>query len=74
MPKMDVFELYHKIKKKDTNNNICFLTASELYYEQFRKKEYYALDKSIFIRKPIDNEIASKRTKQNDQKIKPIIS
>ena len=56
MPKMDGFELYHKIKKKDINANICFLTASELYYEEFRKKEYYALDKSMFIRKPIDNE------------------
>ena len=74
MPKMDGFELYHEIKKKDNNANICFLTASELYYEEFRKKEYYALDKSIFIRKPIDNERASKRSKQNDQKIKPIIS
>jgi DNA-binding response OmpR family regulator len=56
MPKMDGFELYHKIKKKDINANICFLTASELYYEEFRKKKYYALDKSKFIRKPIDNE------------------
>jgi DNA-binding response OmpR family regulator len=56
MPKMDGFELYHKIKKKDNNANICFLTASELYYEEFRKKKYYALDKSMFIRKPIDNE------------------
>jgi DNA-binding response OmpR family regulator len=56
MPKMDGFELYHKIKKKDNNANICFLTASELYYEEFRKKEYYALDKSMFIRKPIDND------------------
>ncbi|CAN5404671.1 response regulator [soil metagenome] len=56
MPKMDGFELYHRIKKKDNNANICFLTASELYYEEFRKKEYYALDKSMFIRKPIDNE------------------
>jgi DNA-binding response OmpR family regulator len=56
MPKMDGFELYHEIKKKDNNANICFLTASELYYEEFRKKEYYELDKSMFIRKPIDNE------------------
>jgi DNA-binding response OmpR family regulator len=56
MPKMDGFELYHKIKKKDNNANICFLTASELYYQEFRKKEYCVLDKSMFIRKPIDNE------------------
>ena len=36
--------------------NVCFLTASELYYEEFRKKEYCDLDKGLFIRKPIDND------------------
>jgi DNA-binding response OmpR family regulator len=56
MPKMDGFELYHEIKKKDSNAKVCFLTASELYYEEFRKKEYYALDRNMFIRKPIENE------------------
>jgi two-component system response regulator ChvI len=56
MPKMDGFELYHEIKKKDNNANVCFLTASELYYEEFRKKEYYALNRNLFIRKPIENE------------------
>ena len=56
MPKMDGFELYDKIKKKDDKTKICFLTASESYYEEFRKKEYSALDKNLFIKKPIDNE------------------
>jgi DNA-binding response OmpR family regulator len=56
MPKMDGFELYDKIKKKDRKAKVCFLTASELYYEEFRKKEYCALDRDLFIRKPIDNE------------------
>lgn len=56
MPKMDGFELYDEIKKKDPQAKICFLTASELYYEEFRKKEYHAIDKSLFIRKPIENE------------------
>jgi DNA-binding response OmpR family regulator len=56
MPKMDGFELYDEIKKKDHKAKICFLTASELYYEQFRKREYNAIDKSLFIRKPIDTE------------------
>ena len=56
MPKMDGFELYQEIKKKDNNANVCFLTASELYYEEFRKKEYYALNRNLFIRKPIENE------------------
>jgi DNA-binding response OmpR family regulator len=55
MPKMSGFELYYEIKKKDNNANVCFLTASELYYEEFRKGKYYALDKNLFIRKPIEN-------------------
>jgi DNA-binding response OmpR family regulator len=56
MPKMDGFELYDELKKKDNEVKVCFLTASELYYEEFRKEEYHALDKRLFIRKPIDNE------------------
>jgi DNA-binding response OmpR family regulator len=56
MPKMDGFELYDKIKKKDDKAKICFLTARELYYEEFRKKEYSALDKNLFLKKPIDND------------------
>ena len=56
MPKMDGFELYHEIKKKDNNAKVCFLTASELYYQEFRKKEYCALDRNLFILKQIDND------------------
>ena len=56
MPKMDGFLLYDEIKKKDHKAKVCFLTASELYYEQFRKREYNAIDKNLFIRKPIENE------------------
>jgi DNA-binding response OmpR family regulator len=56
MPKMDGFQLYGEIKKKDHKAKVCFLTASELYYEEFREKEYNAIDKSLFIQKPIQNE------------------
>ena len=56
MPYMDGFELYTEIRKRDKDVKICFLTASELYYKEFRMKEYSALDKSLFIRKPIGNE------------------
>lgn len=56
MPNMDGFELYTEIRKRDKKAKICFLTASELYYKEFRMKEYSALDKSLFIRKPIGNE------------------
>ncbi len=56
MPKMDGFQLYDEIKKKDHKAKVCFLTASELYYEEFRKREYNAIDKNLFVRKPIGNE------------------
>ncbi len=52
---MDGFQLYDEIKKKDQKAKICFLTASELYYEQFRKDDN-AIDKNLFLRKPIENE------------------
>jgi hypothetical protein len=41
---------------KDVMAKVCFLTASELYYKEFRKKGYNALEKDLFIRKPIENE------------------
>lgn len=56
MPNMDGFELYTELRKRDKKAKVCFLTASELYYKEFRMKEYSALDKSLFIRKPIGNE------------------
>ena len=56
MPDMDGFELYSEILKIDSKANVCFLTASELYYKEFREKEYSAIDKDLFIRKPIANE------------------
>ncbi|HEX9319068.1 MAG TPA: response regulator [Nitrososphaeraceae archaeon] len=55
MPKLDGFELCQKIKKLDGDVKICFLTASELYYERFREGKYPTLDKDLFIRKPIAN-------------------
>jgi DNA-binding response OmpR family regulator len=64
MPKMDGFELYQEIKKKDNNANVCFLTASEQYYEEFRNKDYCALNRNLFIRKPIENEELVKQIKK----------
>ena len=56
MPKMDGFDLYQEIKKIDSQVKICFLTASEMYYEEFRKEAYCSLDRDMFLRKPIENE------------------
>ena len=56
MPNMDGFELCKKIKEIDKKVKVCFLTASEMYYETFRKKDYDVADKDLFLRKPIENE------------------
>jgi two-component system response regulator ChvI len=57
MPKMDGFELYKKMKEIDSNVKICFLTASELFYEEYRRLDAYpTLDKEYFIQKPIRSE------------------
>jgi DNA-binding NtrC family response regulator len=57
MPEMDGFKLYEEMRKIDSKLNVCFLTASEMFYEQYRpahsiiKGEDYAV-----IQKPIKNE------------------
>jgi DNA-binding response OmpR family regulator len=57
MPKVDGFHLYQKIRKTDSRVNIIFLTASEYYYEQFRKeKGFNNFEQELFLRKPIETE------------------
>ena len=56
MPEMDGFELYKEIKEIDPIAKARFLTASELYNEEFRDKEYSTLNKELFIRKPVESE------------------
>ncbi len=52
MPKMNGFELYREVKKKSNNVKICFFTAFEVYYDEFRKM-FPNLEVKCFIRKPI---------------------
>jgi CheY-like chemotaxis protein len=53
MPKVSGFELYEQLKKVDPNIKVCFLTASEMYYERNRGIEHCALNKDLFLQKPI---------------------
>jgi CheY-like chemotaxis protein len=53
MPKMSGFELYEQLKKVDPDIKVCFLTASEMYYERNRGIEHCALNKDLFLQKPI---------------------
>ena len=57
MPEMDGFQLYRKMKRIDSKVKVCFLTASEMYYERFRdEEEFNEIDKDLFLQKPIENE------------------
>ena len=56
MPNMDGFELCKKINEIDNKTKVCFLTASEMYYETFRKRDHCKTDKNLFLRKPIEND------------------
>ena len=61
MPNMNGFELFRQIKKIDDKVKVCFLTAGEMDYEQFRKELFPALDNNCYIQKPIENEKLIKR-------------
>ena len=52
MPKLNGFDLYRELKKKDDSVKVCFLTAFEIYYEEFRKM-FPTIDVKAFIRKPV---------------------
>jgi DNA-binding response OmpR family regulator len=56
LPNMNGFELYQRIRRLDVKVKVCFITASEMYYEEIRKKSYPELDTNCFIIKPISNE------------------
>lgn len=53
MPRMNGFELYKKLKQIDSDVKVCFITAYEEYYSEF-KKEFPNLDElECYIKKPI---------------------
>jgi two-component SAPR family response regulator len=52
MPKLNGFELYKQIKKRDDKIKVCFMTAFEVYYEEF-KKVFPSMDVKRFITKPV---------------------
>jgi two-component system response regulator ChvI len=57
MPEVNGFELCQKIKEIDSNVKTCFLTASELFYDEYRRLEAYPrVNKEHFIQKPVGNE------------------
>ena len=52
MKGLDSFELYNRLREIDENVQICFITASNTFYEKY-KKLYPRIEKECFIQKPI---------------------
>jgi DNA-binding response OmpR family regulator len=66
MPKIDGYELYENIRKKDDKVKVCFLTASEKYKEEHRPS---FLSSSSFLIKPITiDDLVKKVNKMIKQK------
>lgn len=67
MPVMDGFELCRKIREIDPKVKICFLTASEMFYEEYREARSKVSDKigeELFIQKPMKNETLMRKIKE----------
>lgn len=52
MPRMSGFELYRKIRDIDPDVKACFLTAFEIYFDEFRKM-FPKLHVRCFAKKPV---------------------
>ena len=52
MPKMNGFELYNKLHQIDEKAKICFITAYELYYDEFMRV-FPKINVDCFVRKPV---------------------
>ena len=55
MPRLNGFELFRRLRKKDHEVRVCFITAFQSYYNSL-KEEHPGLNVKCFIRKPIDTE------------------
>lgn len=53
LPKLNGFQLYREIRKKDKKVKVCFITDGEMYYGVYTDI-FNSLDENSFIRKPIN--------------------
>jgi two-component system, OmpR family, response regulator ChvI len=52
MPRINGFDLYRQLKKRDSAVKVCFLTSFQIYYEEFRML-FPKIDVKAFNRKPV---------------------
>jgi DNA-binding response OmpR family regulator len=66
MPKMNGFELYLQMKRKDKRVKVCFLTAVSEFeeYKQYKKEAYPKLGERYFLAKPVSNDELIRRVNE----------
>jgi DNA-binding response OmpR family regulator len=66
MPKMNGFELYQKLKKKDNHVKVCFLTAVSEFrgYEQYKKEVSPKPHERYFVAKPVSKDDLIRRVNE----------
>jgi two-component SAPR family response regulator len=70
MPQMNGFELYREIRKLDPQVRVCFITAFEIYFDEF-KRVFPKINVSCFIRKPVT--IAQLARAVRDELARPLV-
>ena len=63
MPQMNGFELYQKIRLVDDYAKVCFISAFKEYETEFRELFPDLNEADYFIRKPIELESLTKKSK-----------
>lgn len=63
MPKINGFQLYKKLREMDDKARICFITAFEIYYDEFRKV-FPKVRVNCFVRKPVRLEELAKTIRE----------
>ena len=66
MPKMNGFELYQKLKEKESHVKVCFLTAVSEFrgYEQYKKDVSPKPHERYFVAKPISEDDLIRRVNE----------
>ena len=60
MPELNGFALYREIKRFNEKVKVCFISAGEIYYDEY-SDIFSSVPAKYFIRKPIENEELMKR-------------
>jgi DNA-binding response OmpR family regulator len=65
LPDLNGFELYERLRSLDIKVKVCFLTAGEINYEQFKKAASFPeiTTEDCFIKIPVENSVLKRKVK-----------